>query len=84
MDFDIDFDDLFDNAVLCAALATVQDETGQGNLDRKKLWTTALPGRECLQTRILVVEIGVSVWRVNCQAIEFTIAKPLKTQWSGN
>src|ERR1700722_18027386 len=44
MDFDIDFDDLFDNAVLCAALATVQDETRPSNQDRKKLWTTALPG----------------------------------------
>jgi hypothetical protein len=46
MDFDIDFDDLFDNAVLCVALETMQDETGQGNLDRKKLWTTALLGSE--------------------------------------
>lgn len=46
MDFDIEFDDLFDNAVLCEALATVQDETGLGNQDRKKLWTTALPGSE--------------------------------------
>ena len=50
MDFDIDFDDLFNNAVLSAALATVHDETGQGNLDRKKLWTTALPGSEYVKS----------------------------------
>ena len=46
MDFDIDFDDLFDDTVLCAALVIVQDETRQGNHDRKKLWTTALLGSE--------------------------------------
>jgi hypothetical protein len=27
MDFDVDFDDLFDNVVLCVALVTVQDKT---------------------------------------------------------
>ena len=48
MDFDVDFDDLFNNAVLCAALVTVQDETKQGNQDqnRKKQWTRALLGSE--------------------------------------
>jgi hypothetical protein len=34
MDFDVNFDNLFDNAVLCAALVTVQDETKQGNPDQ--------------------------------------------------
>ena len=36
MDFDSDFDDLFDNAVLCVALVTVQDETTQGNQDQNR------------------------------------------------